>query len=91
MKQAGIEGLSCREAGLLGGLTTLGRYGVEHYREAGRKGQAKIATKYSSVDRRRWGQRGGRPAKAHRQEAGEKGKFDDRRMGARPASSLSPP
>lgn len=32
--------LTCSEAGRLGGLVTLARYGREHYRRAGHKGQA---------------------------------------------------
>lgn len=83
--------LSVVEAGRVGGLTTLTRYGVAHYKTAGKKGQARTAAKYSSADRRLWGQRGGRPRKVPYQGLGEKGSFDDRRKGARPASSPSPP
>lgn len=83
--------LSVAEAGQIGGRTTLARYGVMHYQKAGKMGQARLAAKYSSADRRRWGRRGGRPRKVTYQGQGGKGNFDDRRKGARPASSPSPP
>ncbi len=55
--------LTCREAGHIGGLTTLERYGLAHYRKAGRKGQAKLAGWCNSAQRSSWGSLGGRPKK----------------------------
>lgn len=63
--------LTVREIGRLGGLTTLARHGIDHYREAGRKGQAKLATRFGKGQRSRWGAMGGRPKKLRLPNAGE--------------------
>ena len=65
--------ITVREAGRLGGLTTLSRYGIKHYREAGRKGQTSFAAKSTPDQRQQWGKLGGRPPKKRYQIAGEKG------------------
>ena len=62
--------LTVKEAGRLGGLTTLARHGLAHYREAGRKGQAKFSAQFEKAQRRRWGLTGGRP-KRHGLPLGE--------------------
>jgi len=64
--------LTVRDAGRLGGLTTLARHGLDHYREAGRKGQAKLAIRFGRAQRRRWGAMGGRPRRIALAHAGEK-------------------
>ena len=58
-----MVGMACAQAGRLGGLSTKSRHGIEHFKMAGRKGQAAFAKKYTTDDRRRWGERGGRPAR----------------------------
>ena len=65
--------ITVREAGRRGGLITLSRYGVTHFREAGRKGQVSLAAKTSSDQRQQWGRLGGRPRKHRRQSMGEEG------------------
>lgn len=55
--------LTVQEAGRLGGRTTLERHGVEHYREAGKKGQAKLVERFDLTQRSVWGSMGGRPRK----------------------------
>ena len=64
-----------RQAGKLGGLTTLTRYGITFYREIGRRGQVSFTAKYTIEDRRRWGKLGGRPRK-YSLDLGEGGKTD---------------
>lgn len=56
-------GLTVREAGRLGGLTTLARHGIIHYKDAGKKGQAVLSAMCTSEQRRFWGSMGGRPKK----------------------------
>lgn len=63
--------LTVRDAGRLGGLTTLARHGVDHYRTAGRKGQAKLSMRFGKANRRAWGAMGGRPRKIILDGAGE--------------------
>jgi len=63
--------LTVREAGRIGGLTTLARHGLAHYREAGRKGQAELAKRCGPVQRRRWGAMGGRPKRVRLPDVGE--------------------
>jgi hypothetical protein len=65
--------LTVKEAGRLGGLTTLARYGLAHYREAGRKGQAKLAARCGQAQRCLWGAMGGRPRRIKLANMGEKG------------------
>jgi len=65
--------LTVREAGRLGGLSTLTRYGVDHYRRAGRKGQAKLNAQFGKSQRALWGSLGGRPRKPKLTDVGEKG------------------
>lgn len=61
-EQEGIQ-LTCKQAGKAGGLSTKFKYGIEHYRRAGRKGQAGFRDRYTQEDRRRFGAMGGRPRK----------------------------
>lgn len=65
--------LTVKDAGRLGGLTTLARHGLDHYRVAGKKGQAKLAARFGKAQRRRWGSMGGRPRKRKLIHMGEKG------------------
>ena len=74
---------STRQAGRLGGLTTLSRFGIPFYREIGRKGQVSFTAKYTVEDRRRWGKLGGRPKK-YPSDLGERGKTDERGYGSPP-------
>ena len=53
--------IGVRQAGKLGGLMTRARHGTDHFKAAGRKGQAVFASRYTMDDRRRWGALGGRP------------------------------
>lgn len=62
-----------RQAGRLGGLTTLSRHGILFYREIGRKGQSSFTAKYTTEDRRRWGKLGGRPRKSNKDSLEERG------------------
>jgi hypothetical protein len=55
--------IGVRQAGKLGGLSTRSRHGTDHFKAAGRKGQAVFASRYTTDDRRRWGALGGRPAR----------------------------
>jgi hypothetical protein len=55
--------LTCREAGRLGGLSTLARRGNVHFRLIGVRGQKVFASRYTLADRSRWGRMGGRPLK----------------------------
>ena len=65
--------LTVSEAGRLGGLSTLARHGIAHYQKAGRKGQAKLANKCTSAQRRYWGALGGRPKRVRFTNLGENG------------------
>ena len=65
--------LTVSEAGRLGGLSTLARHGIAHYQKVGRKGQAKLATKCTSDQRRSWGALGGRPKRVRFRDLGENG------------------
>jgi len=62
-KENTIKQISCSEAGRIGGEMTLARYGIEFFRQIGKKGQAILTKRYSSEQRRFWGQQGGRPQK----------------------------
>jgi hypothetical protein len=73
MEKQQIRNLTVREAGALGGSITYARYGKEHFQAIGRKGQANLATKISSEQRRTWGSMGGRPRKRRYLLMGEKG------------------
>ena len=63
-------GLTCREAGRLGGLSTLARYGQAHYREIGSKGQAALSARHGREERSLWGSQGGRPKRRRYNGAG---------------------
>jgi len=63
MEQQRVSNTTVREAGARGGATTYARYGKEHFQAIGRKGQAALATKITSDQRRAWGAMGGRPRK----------------------------
>lgn len=65
------ETITVCEAGRLGGLETLRRYGRCHFVTAGRLGQRSMAGLHTADDRRRWGAMGGRPKKPRLTEAGE--------------------
>lgn len=70
-----IGELTVREAGRLGGLSTLTRHGLDHYRRAGRKGQAKLNARFGKAQRALWGAMGGRPKKPRLADMGEEGQF----------------
>ena len=80
-----------RQAGKLGGLTTLSRYGIDHYRKIGRMGQASFTAKFTSAERHRWGKLGGRPRKHHDPNMGEKRQKDGRRIRSPPGHPASSP
>ena len=63
VKPKGNQSISCAEAGRQGGLATLARHGVEHFRHVGTKGQAILSQRYSTKQRKLWGKKGGRPRK----------------------------
>lgn len=67
--------ISVKDAGGKGGMTTLARYGSEYFRAIGRKGQASLARKATSEQRRAWGALGGRPRRLKPQHMGEKGQL----------------
>ena len=67
--------LTVGEAGRLGGLSTLARHGVDHYRKAGRKGQARFNAQFSKAQRSLWGATGGRPRRLRLGDMGEKEQF----------------
>ena len=72
-EQNQVVELTVKQAGVLGGITTLARYGREHFRVIGRKGQANLTVKITSNERRAWGMLGGRPRKRlYPSEGGEK-------------------
>lgn len=75
-----ISKLTVKEAGARGGAATYAKYGAEHFREIGRKGQARLATRITSRERRAWGSKGGRPKKRSYFAAGESD--DNSREGA---------
>lgn len=81
-KQRPVDALSVKEAGRLGGLATLARYGVNHYKDAGKKGQAALSATCTSDQRRFWGSLGGRPQK-RRLFQGEK-EINERQDGSPP-------
>jgi hypothetical protein len=63
--------LTVSEAGRLGGLSTLSRYGLDHYRKAGRKGQSALNARFGKTQRVLWGSKGGRPKKLKSIDIGE--------------------
>jgi hypothetical protein len=67
------KSITVSEAGRLGGLETLRRYGRQHFVAVGRRGQEVMARYYTAEDRRRWGSMGGRPKKPRLADMGEKG------------------
>jgi hypothetical protein len=71
MRRQEATELTVSQAGKIGGLETLRRHSRAHFAEAGRKGQAALARKYTHEDRVRWAKLGGRPRKAR--YVGEKG------------------
>jgi hypothetical protein len=72
-----IEGqepeLSVKEAGRKGGLTTFARYGVDYFREVGKKGQVEFAAKFGREQRSLWGAQGGRPKRHRKEDLGRNG------------------
>jgi len=64
------------EAGARGGTATYAKHGSEHFRAIGRKGQASLATRVSSEQRRAWGSMGGRPKKRRYSVMGKKGQSE---------------
>lgn len=72
MNQQQTKEFTVKEAGAIGGKTTLAKYGREHFKAIGRKGQASLAAKITSNERRAWGTLGGRPLKRHYPARGEK-------------------
>lgn len=72
--------ISCREAGRLGGLSTLQRKGRSHFKNIGLRGQETLARRFEATDRSAWGKRGGRPRKV-KACLGEEGTIVNRRDG----------
>ena len=71
--------LSVREAGRLGGLALLGKYGRGHLSKIGKKGQLAMRAKHAGMASV-WGKRGGRPRKPSLPiDVGEKGTKAERR------------
>ena len=64
--------LTIAEAGALGGASTYARYGKEYFRAIGKKGQASLAAKTTTHERRIWGAMGGRPKKRRSFGTGER-------------------
>lgn len=71
MNQQQTRELTVRQAGAIGGAMTFARYGREHFRAIGRKGQTSLAAKITSHERRIWGTMGGRPRKRRYSDMGE--------------------
>ena len=72
MDKEDTRNLTVAEAGAMGGTTTLTKYGRGHFRVIGKKGQASLAAKITSNERRIWGSLGGRPKKRRSFDTGEK-------------------
>lgn len=64
MSPSNVPVPTVREAGRRGGLATLRKHGLEHFRAAGRKGAAALRARYGRGAFIDWGKRGGRPRKA---------------------------
>lgn len=73
MEKEETRSLTVAEAGARGGAATFAKYGREHFRAIGKKGQAKLAAKITTSERRIWGSMGGRPQKRHSFNTEEKG------------------
>ena len=54
--------ISVKEAGKIGGLNLLQKYGTAYFSNIGRKGQKAMRTKYPNMASE-WGKKGGRPKK----------------------------
>lgn len=72
MEQEQRRNLTVVEAGARGGASTYAKYGKEHYRAIGKKGQAGLAAKITTHERRIWGAMGGRPKKRRSFGTGER-------------------
>jgi len=75
MEQQRTRNFTVQEAGARGGLATFSRYGSKHFKAIGRRGQASLASKITSRERRSWGAMGGRPKKHRYSITGEKEQF----------------
>lgn len=72
MEQNCNQIISCREAGARGGAKTMARYGKAHFQSIGEKGQATLASRITSEQRRAWGAMGGRPKRRRLNDMGTK-------------------
>jgi len=72
MDQQQIQRPTVKEAGARGGSATYAKYGKEHFRVIGRRGQASLSAKVTTDQRRAWGAMGGRPRKRRYFIMGEK-------------------
>ena len=72
MEQEQRRNLTVAEAGARGGASTYAKYGKEHFRAIGKKGQASLAAKITTHERRIWGATGGRPKKRRSFGTGER-------------------
>ena len=64
--------ITCSQAGEIGGKTTLAKYGLEHFRKIGQRGQKATDARYGNDIRSAWGKLGGRPKKTRIQLEGVK-------------------
>jgi hypothetical protein len=60
--QTQTKELSVRQAGRLGGLSVLNKYGRAHFMKIGKLGQISMRAKYPGMAPE-WGSKGGRPKK----------------------------
>ena len=72
MEKEETKSLTVAEVGARGGAATFAKYGRDHFRTIGRKGQASLASKITIHERRIWGALGGRPRKRRSFDTGEK-------------------
>ena len=72
MDTEGTRNLTVAEAGAKGGAATFAKYGREHFRAIGKKGQAGLEAKITTLERRIWGSMGGRPKRRRSFDTGEK-------------------
>ena len=63
--------LTVKQAGRLGGITVLAKYGRNHFSEIGRKGQLSLRDKHPGMARI-WGRKGGRPRKPNLDGMGDR-------------------
>jgi general stress protein YciG len=74
------EALTVQEAGRLGGLSTLTKYGRQFYVDIGRLGQQAMRKQHPDMASE-WGKLGGRPRKPNLNDIGEQANSNKRRIG----------